>query len=51
MLSYTQKPCNKMAKYASDFVMLPTYTYPEILTAKCLLPNTESIFHHPPFPT
>lgn len=32
------------------FVMLPTYTYPEILTAKCLLSNKDFIFHHPPSP-
>lgn len=31
--------------------MLPTYTYPEILTAKCLLSNADYIFHHAPFTT
>lgn len=51
MLNSTQKQCNKTAKYASDFIMLPTYTYPEILTAKCLLSNADFIFHHPPFTT
>lgn len=51
MLNYTQKQCNKTAKYASDFVMLPTCTYPEIVTAKCLLSNADFIFHHPPLTT
>lgn len=51
MLNSTQKQCNETAKYASDFVMLPTYTYPEILTAKCLLSHADFIFHHPLFTT
>lgn len=37
---------SNVAKYTSDFVMLPTYTYPEISTAKRLLSKADFTLHH-----